>query len=318
MCPFNAETFPNSLAIIGNDSLTIGTIDDIQKLHIRTIPLHEMPRRISYQESTNTFLLLTVNFQIDETETGFIRLFDDQSFDVLDSFRLNEAEIGCSCCTIEFVNAENNQKFNYFIVGTAINEPGQALSSRGRLLVIQVVKKKLQIVHTVNIDGCAFALAPIRGNLIAAVNGNIILYKWANNALEESLRCQIKLLNLYMAVKNNYAAVGDLMQSITLLQINEEEHDLLEEVARDYTPNWMSAVEILSDEFLIGAENNFNLFTLRKNSESPIEEERSRLLSFGEYHLGEFVNRFQHGNSFFLFFPFIPIYMDSLTEKDHS
>jgi hypothetical protein len=32
--------------------MTIGTIDEIQKLHIRTVPLHEQPRRIAHQQET--------------------------------------------------------------------------------------------------------------------------------------------------------------------------------------------------------------------------------------------------------------------------
>ncbi len=45
MCPFNSESFPESLAIGTEESLKIGTIDSIQKLHIRTVPLGgEMPR----------------------------------------------------------------------------------------------------------------------------------------------------------------------------------------------------------------------------------------------------------------------------------
>jgi DNA damage-binding protein 1 len=33
-----------SLALANASALTIGTIDDIQKLHIRTVPLGESPR----------------------------------------------------------------------------------------------------------------------------------------------------------------------------------------------------------------------------------------------------------------------------------
>lgn len=33
-----------SLALANNSTLTIGTIDEIQKLHIRTVPLYESPR----------------------------------------------------------------------------------------------------------------------------------------------------------------------------------------------------------------------------------------------------------------------------------
>jgi len=41
-----------SLALATDSTVTIGTIDEIQKLHIRTVPLGETPRRIAYQESS--------------------------------------------------------------------------------------------------------------------------------------------------------------------------------------------------------------------------------------------------------------------------
>ncbi|MCI12754.1 damaged DNA-binding protein 1A, partial [Trifolium medium] len=37
-------------------------------------------------------------------------------------------------------------------------------------------------------------------------------------------------------------------------------------------------------------------FTVRKNSEGATDEERGRLEVAGEYHLGEFINRFRHGS----------------------
>lgn len=58
----------------------------------------------------------------------------------------------------------------------------------------------------------------------------------------------------------------------------------------------MTAVEIIDDDVYLGAENNFNLFTVRKNSDGATDEERGRLEVVGEYHLGEFVNRFRHGS----------------------
>lgn len=44
------KLFFSSLALASDVSVTIGTIDEIQKLHIRTVPLQESPRRIAYQE----------------------------------------------------------------------------------------------------------------------------------------------------------------------------------------------------------------------------------------------------------------------------
>ena len=61
MASFNSASFPDSLAIAKESGLTIGTIDDIQKLHIRTVPLHEQPRRIVHQPASRTFGLLTLS-----------------------------------------------------------------------------------------------------------------------------------------------------------------------------------------------------------------------------------------------------------------
>ncbi len=54
-------------------------------------------------------------------------------------------------------------------------------------------------------------------------------------------------------------------------------------------------MSMLDDDHFLGAENSYNLFTVAKNTEELDEEERQRLLVTGEYHLGEFVNRFREG-----------------------
>ncbi|RUS91294.1 hypothetical protein EGW08_000908 [Elysia chlorotica] len=59
MCPLNSDGYPDSLALANDTTLMIGTIDEIQKLHIRTIPLRETPRRIAYQEPTQTFGIIS-------------------------------------------------------------------------------------------------------------------------------------------------------------------------------------------------------------------------------------------------------------------
>merc|ERR1711881_388309 len=64
MCPLNAEAYPDSLALATDSTVTIGTIDEIQKLHIRTIRLRETPRRITCQEQTQTFGVVTLRHDI--------------------------------------------------------------------------------------------------------------------------------------------------------------------------------------------------------------------------------------------------------------
>lgn len=41
---------------------------------------------------------------------------------------------------------------------------------------------------------------------------------------------------------------------------------MLQEIARDYHANWMTAVEMLNDDVYIGGEGDCNVFTLRRNA----------------------------------------------------
>jgi DNA damage-binding protein 1 len=101
MSPFNAESFPDCLAVATDGALTLGNVDDIQKLHIRTVPLGEQPRRIAHVEGARAFVVLTVRSSIgdkgEEREEAFIKLLDDQTFE-------REREGGSvSCAAVIFI-----------------------------------------------------------------------------------------------------------------------------------------------------------------------------------------------------------------------
>ncbi|KAJ6979509.1 hypothetical protein NC653_027608 [Populus alba x Populus x berolinensis] len=79
---------------------------------------------------------------------------------------------------------------------------------------------------------------------------------------------QIGLLPFTAATRNYCTPI--LTQLFICLQ---HEEGGVEERARDYNAIWMSTVEILDGDIYLGAENNFNLFTVRKNSEGAAKEE---------------------------------------------
>ena len=124
----------NSLAIAKEGELTIGTIDDIQKLHIRSIPLGEHARHICHQEQTRTFAICSLKYNQSSTEDSemhFIRLLDDQTFDFISSYSLDQFEYGCSILSCSFSD-DNNA---YYCVGTAYvmpeeNEPTKVRCSK--------------------------------------------------------------------------------------------------------------------------------------------------------------------------------------------
>ena len=37
------------------------------------------------------------------------------------------------------------------------------------------------------------------------------------------------------------------------------------QIARDFNPNWMTAIEMIDDDTFLGSENSFNLFTCQKD-----------------------------------------------------
>ncbi|KAJ6840719.1 DNA damage-binding protein 1a [Iris pallida] len=299
MCPFNSAAFPDSLAIAKEGELSIGTIDDIQKLHIRTIPLGEHARRICHQEQSRTFAICSLkNCQtsIEEIETHFVRLLDDQTFDFLSTHQLDTYEYGCSILSCSFAD-DNNV---YYCVGTAYVLPEENEPTKGRILVFAVEDGKLQLITEKETKGAVYSLNAFNGKLLVAINQKIQLYKWmlrddGSRELQSECGHHGHILALYVQTRGDFIVVGDLMKSISLLLYKHEE-GAIEERARDYNANWMTAVEILDDDVYLGAENNYNLFTVRRNSDGATDEERGRLEVVGEYHLGEFVNRFRHGS----------------------
>lgn len=121
-----------SLAIAKEGELTIGTIDDIQKLHIRSIPLGEHARRICHQEQTRTFAICSLKYNqsssTEEAEMHFIRLLDDQTFEFISTYALDQYEYACSILSCSFSDDGNV----YYCVGTAYvmpeeNEPSKVI-----------------------------------------------------------------------------------------------------------------------------------------------------------------------------------------------
>ncbi|ESO97964.1 hypothetical protein LOTGIDRAFT_209160 [Lottia gigantea] len=331
MCPLNSEGYPDSLALANDSTLMIGTIDEIQKLHIRTIPLWESPRRIAYQESSQTFGVISMRTDImdnneatpsrpsasthaanvsssanskslrslasdvsygDEIEVHSLLIIDQHTFEVLHSHQLMNNE-----CATSLISAKLGEDNNYYyIVGTALVHPEEAEPKQGRIIVFQYTDGKLSQVAEKEIKGAAYTLVEFNGKLLASVNSTVRLFEWTP---EKELRLECSHFNniiaLYLKTKGDFVLVGDLMRSILLLAYKPLEGNF-EEIARDFNPNWMIAIEILDDDNFLGAENSFNLFTCQKDGAATTDEERQQLQEVGLFHLGEFVNIFRHGS----------------------
>ncbi|XP_020628267.1 DNA damage-binding protein 1-like [Orbicella faveolata] len=351
MCPLNSEGFPDSLAVASEGALTIGTIDEIQKLHIRTVPLGETPRRIAYQDSTQTFGVISMRIEVldpatnttrplhssastmaqnitssvtaampgtsarssagnrgaadgitfgDEVEKSSLLIIDQHTFEVTHAHDLQDHECATSLisCTLGDPNSSytSGTSNTYYCVGTAYVFPEEAEPKTGRLVLFQLLDGKLVQVAEKEVKGAVYSLVEFNGKVLAGINSTVSIYEWTP---DKELRVECSFLNnilaLYLKSKGDFILVGDLMRSMTLLAYKSMEGSL-EEIAHDYSPNWMTAVEILDDDTFLGAENSFNLFTCQKDSGSAADDDRSYLQEAGQFHLGEFVNVFRHGS----------------------
>jgi len=160
-----------------------------------------------------------------------------------------------------------------------------------------VQDRKLRLQAEISVRGAVYSLCSFHGKLLAGVNSKVLLYKWKEDSKELSGECDHTghILALYLATRGDFIIVGDLMKSISLLAYTPVD-GLMKELARDFRPNWMTAVGFLDDDNYIGAENSFNIFSLQRNSEAVSPEERVKLEVTGEFHVGEFINRFRQGS----------------------
>ncbi|KAK4722976.1 hypothetical protein R3W88_013209 [Solanum pinnatisectum] len=309
MTPCSVEAFPNSFAIAKGDQLAICNIDERQKLHIiRSEHLGERALHISHQEQSHTIAICTVKREDKDDMVSLVQLFDDQTYHMKTTYKLKEFEHSCSLISCSFSEDDNV----YYCVGTAYLELDANECTKGRILVLQVVQgSKLQLVAERETDGAVYCLSAFIGQLLAAINQNIMWYKWAS--LENGRGRELESVSLYpgsvlcrfIQTRGPVIVVGDAMRSISLLRMKVRgwlfkggmnENYSLAEQARDCNVNWMSAVEILSDKIYLGARNSLDLFTVTKQEEgAESEEERELLEVVGMFHLGEFINRFRHG-----------------------
>jgi len=303
--PFHSELFPDCLALASEGSLTIGTIDDIQKLHVRTVPLGEQPRRICHHDQARLYAVLTTRCLVagqdgvtEDEEQNFIRFLDDTTFEEVFSHQLDHFENGLSLEQCKFTGMDQE----CIVAGTAYVHEDEFEPNTGRILVFSIEGEGHQAKVTLTTEretrGAVYNLNAFNGKLLASINSKVQLYKWEaseEGQLVSECGHHGHILALYLQSRGDFIIVGDLMRSISLLLYNSI-NSTIEEIARDFNSNWMTAIAMMDDDIYIGAENECNLFTVRRNADAATDEERGRLEVQGEFHLGEFVNKFVHGS----------------------
>jgi len=219
---------------------------------------------------------------------------------------------------------------SFLVVGTAFSYPDEDEPSKGRILLIHCdirggivptsqssPSRNADIVTEVQVSGGVYSICPFyNGTILATINAKTHLCKLSGGGPGSDGNFDLKIDNaghrghiLSLIVKSlagaesntlsqkeeQIAIVGDLARSISVVKFYPE-YGTLEEVARDFNQNWLTAIEMLSQDVYLGGENFHNLFVLRRNPDADSEEVRSRLDTIGLFNLGEMVNKFIRGS----------------------
>ena len=186
VCELNTSEFPDALAFATKEALRIGSVEEIQRLHVRKIPVPggEMARRIVHHPTQRAYVLATARYDVqdatgEETMTCAVQLLDEVSFELLDAYRLQPHECAESVAVVNF----GGDSKSYVVVGTGFLLPTELEPSRGRVLIFEaettmssgsnfssaaaaassqqaVVKGKLKLVHEIEVKGMVWCAAP--------------------------------------------------------------------------------------------------------------------------------------------------------------
>jgi len=207
----------------------------------------------------------------------------------------------------------------YLAVGSAFVNPEDPEPMKGRLVLYAPTASAengepapFTVAAELEVTGAVYSLLPFRGMLLGSVNNRVVLWKLCHGdprRLREVCCHGASMMALHLRAEGNHILVGDLMRSASLLEYSPAGPSL-EEIARDSSSAWLSAVEMLGEELFLCADDTHNLFTLARGtaagapvaavrpraghrSRGPAEDPRAKLERVGQMHSGEFVNRMQ-------------------------
>jgi DNA damage-binding protein 1 len=82
MCSLNSEYYGSTLTLVTDTGIILGRIDDIQKLHVRSLALGESAKRIAFMKEEKVYVILTQ--YMDEYQTDRIVPISKQAHQKID------------------------------------------------------------------------------------------------------------------------------------------------------------------------------------------------------------------------------------------
>ncbi|KAL7819855.1 mono-functional DNA-alkylating methyl methanesulfonate N-term domain-containing protein [Trichoderma gracile] len=309
VAPFDSEAFPDSIVLSTDEHIRICHVDNERLTHVKSLPMHETVRRVAYAPGLKAFGLGCIKKELvdnEEVVTSTVRLVDEIIFQELGQpFELNaSASLELVECVIRAELPDSNGNMaERFLVGTSfVADPGtdEAGETRGRIVVLGVDEsRQLYQIASHNLKGVCRCLAMLDDYIVAGLSKTVVVYSYAQ---ETSTAASLKKVASYrpasfpvdLDVTGNIIGVGDLMQSLTLIEFTPPQDGKkakLEEKARHYQQAWTTSVCALDETRWLEADAQGNVIVLRQRQEAPTEQDRSQLEIISELNIGEQINR---------------------------
>ncbi|KAK9462423.1 CPSF A subunit region-domain-containing protein [Lipomyces oligophaga] len=271
------QEFDILILATNQDKILFGVLDQLMSTHVQTAEFQETVRRVKkLPKSPGGLTILTLNTKIDsisgfEEIECFVRLVDDSTFEILDTYALDSNEMA------ESINFGHVCGRAMVFVGTGYTSPVREDYVRGRIISFEVVERKLVYVHEHTLYGGAYAIEPLGPEndckaIVVAINSMVRILSVSYTSSQKGLvgdvsfevteRCGIRVpsLAIRLSVYKDYILIGDLMKSVILVRhtLTGDRHEL-KAVCRHFEPMWMTDVEIVDKEVMLGGEASGNL-----------------------------------------------------------
>lgn len=172
VCSFDSESYPGAIAIATPVDVKIALVDTERTTNINSLPVGETVRRIAYSTKLKAFGLGTIHRTLRGTEEivkSHFKLADENVFEILDTYPLNEEELVESVARVD-IHEDSSELLERFVVGTAYLADDQGESIRGRILVFAVtIDRNLKLITEHLVKGACRALGSIDGLIVAAL-----------------------------------------------------------------------------------------------------------------------------------------------------
>ncbi|RDW69341.1 hypothetical protein BP6252_08361 [Coleophoma cylindrospora] len=318
VCAFDTEAFPNSIVVATSENLKISQIDTERRTHVRTLPMGETIRRITYSVNERAFGVGSIKREVidnEEVVNSSFRLVDEVVFGELGKpfmFEGVDPAYGVElveCVTRAELPVAGGEPAERFLVGTSFEldqEGGVGDDNiRGRILIFGIDSDRSPyLVTSHKVRGHCRCLALLDGKIVAALTKSIVMYSYEETAATSATLTKLAsyrtaTMPIDIDVTGNIIAVADLMKSVSLVEYIpgvEGLPDKLNEIARHDQQSWSTAVVQIEEGSYLQADHDGNLTVLRRNPDGVTLQDRKRLDVTSEMCLNEQVNKIRPVN----------------------